>query len=115
MEDQIHKEEEASENTSGQTDDTVKKNENIPEPIKKERKKRTAKGIAGATMLILGTFSIAAILFLTYFFFTGDIEIIAAFFSITALLILTSVLMFFGNVILTLNEKEGEAKNEKRS
>ena len=109
----MHKEEESSENTSKQTDDTVKKNENIPEPIKKERKKTTAKGIAGATMLILGAFSIAAILFLTYFFFTGDIEIITAFFSITALLILTSVLMFFGNVTLTLNEKEGEAENEK--
>lgn len=113
MENQMHKEEESSENTSKQTDDTVKKNENIPEPIKKERKKTTAKGIAGATMLILGAFSIAAILFLTYFFFTGDIEIITAFFSITALLILTSVLMFFGNVTLTLNEKEGEAENEK--
>lgn len=101
-------EEKNNENTTSNTENG---GQETP-PVKKEKEKITPRGIAGGTMLTFGVISILAILFITFKFFTGDIEIIAAFFSITALLILTSVLMFFGNIVLTINEKEKDAKKK---
>lgn len=113
MENNTHGKVEKPENTTMETTSSVEKVENVDEPVKKEKKKRTAKSITGTVILTFGVASIISILFLTYLFFTGDIEIITAFFAITALLILTSVLMFFGNTILTLDEKERDVINEK--
>lgn len=78
-------------------------------PRQEKKAQKTAKGIAGGIMLTLGVLTIVTMLIITFYFFKGEIEIIATFFSVTALLILTSIFMFFGNIILTLNEKEKDA------
>lgn len=84
-----------------------------PRKNEKKKSKRTTKSIVGTLLIILGSLSILSIFTIAYLFLKGDIEIIISFFSITALLILTSVFMFFGNVILTLDEKEKSIKSEK--
>ena len=108
------------ENTeTSQVDNSTMNNKNkgnkneIPKKDKNKKSKRTTKSIVGTILITLGSLSILSILLITYLFLKGDIEIIISFFSITALLILTSSVMFFGNVILTLDEKEKSIKKWK--